>query len=198
MLDSLKSGGTGVLVTDFVSSEALPELFSVAAADLTSDEQAGLRLFIDGKKTQCLRCHNGPLFTNQSFHDIGTGRLSGIPDLGRYVGLQSLRMDVFKCLGVYSDAPPKACESLRFLDSRQEGHLVGAFRTPTLRGLTRTAPYFHDGSLEHLTAVIEYYRSPPLEPPNELTPLDLDEDEARQLVAFLGTLSGGHTAEENH
>lgn len=43
MLDSLKSGGTGVLVTDFVSSEALPELFSVAAADLTSLLQTAIQ-----------------------------------------------------------------------------------------------------------------------------------------------------------
>lgn len=156
---------------------------------LTDDEEAGLRLFMDVGRTQCMRCHNGPLLTNNSFHDIGTGRLSNTPDLGRFLGIQSLRMDPFNCLGPFSDAPKDGCGSLRFLEVRLDPKLIGSFRTPTLRGLTQTAPFFHDGSQETLTAVIDYYRSPPVDPPNELEPLDLSDDEARKLVAFLETLS---------
>ena len=162
-----------------------------AESHLSADEQAGLRLFLDAGRTRCLQCHNGPLFTNNGFHDVGTGRLSGMPDLGRFLGLRSLRLDAFNCLGPYSDAPPEACESIRFLDSREEGRWTGAFRTPTLRGVAQTAPYFHDGSMADLPAVIAYYRDPPREPPNELLPLDLDDQEAGQLAAFLETLSGG-------
>lgn len=159
------------------------------AAALTPDEEAGLRLFIDAGRTRCMQCHNGPLLTNNSFHDVGTGRLSGTPDLGRFLGIQSLRMDPFNCLGAFSDAPEDACGSLRYLAVRPDPKLMGAFRTPTLRELTMTAPYLHDGSRESLEAVIDHYRSPPVEPPNELVPLDLSEEEARQLVAFLETLS---------
>jgi cytochrome c peroxidase len=180
----------------FVAALAEGESASGSAL-LSEDERAGLRLFIDAGRTRCLQCHNGPLLTNNSFHDIGTGRRSGAPDLGRFLGLRSLRLDAFNCLGRYSDAPAEDCESLRFLDFREEARQVGAFRTPTLRGLRQTAPYFHDGSLENLAAVIDYYRSPPLESPNELTPLDLGDAEASQLVAFLLTLSGGHTAEDD-
>ena len=42
---------------------------------LTEQEQLGLKLFIDFSKTQCLNCHNGPLFTNGVFHNIGTANL---------------------------------------------------------------------------------------------------------------------------
>ncbi len=159
------------------------------SSTLSADEEAGLRLFIDAGRTRCMQCHNGPLLTNNSFHDIGTGRLSGTPDLGRFLGVQSLRMDPFNCLGPFADAPGDDCGSLRYLPARPDLKLMGAFRTPTLRGLRRTAPYFHDGSRASLEAVIDYYRSPPVDPPNELLPLDLGEDEARQLVAFLATLS---------
>lgn len=174
----------------YVESQLIGNVTS-AAADLTSDEQAGLRLFIDGKKTQCLRCHNGPLFTNQSFHDIGTGRLGEVPDLGRFLGLQSLRLDVFNCLGRHSDAGPEACAALRFLDRRHDVQRSGAFKTPSLRDVGRTGPYFHGGSHASLIDVIDFYRSPPTVPPNELQPLRLDDTEARQLVAFLRSLSGG-------
>ena len=40
---------------------------------VSSAEIQGLRLFMDTQKTLCLRCHNGPLFTNHVFHDVGTG-----------------------------------------------------------------------------------------------------------------------------
>ena len=39
---------------------------------LTEDERAGLSLFLDRERTHCLRCHNGPWFTNGGFINIGT------------------------------------------------------------------------------------------------------------------------------
>jgi len=33
----------------------------------------------------------------------------------------------------------------------------GAFKTPTLRDIARTAPYMHDGSLKTLREVMDYY-----------------------------------------
>jgi cytochrome c peroxidase len=69
----------------------------------------------------------------------------------------------------------------------------GAFKTPTLREVARTAPYMHDGSLANLEAVIEYYdrggrRNPYLDA--ELRPLRLTAEEKRALVAFLKALTG--------
>lgn len=164
---------------------------SGAAKLLDAEELAGLRLFVDAERTQCLRCHNGPLLTNQSFHDVGSGRGGDAPDLGRFLGIQSLLLDPFNCLGPYSDAPPGSCQELRFLARREIALQSGAFKTPTLRDVARTAPYFHDGRYARLDQVIAHYRNPPEDPGNELNPLALSDVEARQLVAFLNTLSGG-------
>ena len=69
----------------------------------------------------------------------------------------------------------------------------GAFKTPTLREIARTAPYMHDGSVTTLDEVIEYYDrggNPNTFRDPELRPLALTTDEKRALVAFLGSLSG--------
>jgi cytochrome c peroxidase len=153
-------------------------------------EVAGLRLFLDVGRTQCLRCHNGPLLTNQAFHDVDSGRLGAIPDLGRFPGVESLLLTDFNCLGPYSDASPEACRELRFLDRRESARATGAFKTPSLRELARTAPYFHNGSLETLQAVIDHYRHVDDSRGSEITRLDLTDSESIQLVAFLHTLSG--------
>ena len=73
---------------------------------------------------------------------------------------------------------------------RPEDH--GRFKTPTLRALTLTAPYMHDGSLATLEEVVAFYRRGGganrwLDP--ALKPLDLSEREAADLVAFLEALS---------
>ena len=78
----------------------------------------------------------------------------------------------------------------RLLD---EGGGEGTFKTPTLREVARTAPYMHDGSLETLQQVVEFYdrggnTNPALDP--EIRPLRLTEGEKRALVAFLSSLTG--------
>jgi cytochrome c peroxidase len=166
-----------------------------ASRTLDAEEIAGLRLFLDDARTQCMRCHNGPLFTNHGFHDVASSRSGPVPDLGRFVGIQSLLLDPFNCLGAYSDATPDQCDELRFLERREMAQLAGAFRTPTLREVARTAPYLHDGRLATLEAVIEHYRRPPADPGSELLPLEISDLEATRLVAFLGTLSGGIAAD---
>jgi cytochrome c peroxidase len=67
----------------------------------------------------------------------------------------------------------------------------GRFKTPQLRGLSRSAPYMHDGSLPTLEAVVEFYArggnpSHNLDP--ALKPLSLTADEKRHLIAFLSSL----------
>ena len=160
------------------------------AAQLDEQEIEGLRLFIDPGRTLCLRCHNGPLLTNHAFHDIGTAHGDGrLPDLGRYLGLQAVLIDPFNCLGRFSDAAPEDCRELRFLDKRHTEAQAGKFKTPTLRGVPRTAPYMHDGRFATLREVVDHYRSPPVDrQPLEITPLELDDAEAEALVAFLGSL----------
>ena len=66
-------------------------------------------------------------------------------------------------------------------------------KTPTLREVGRTAPYMHDGSLETLEEVIEFYNNggrpnPSLDP--AIHPLNLTEEEEHALLVFLESLSG--------
>lgn len=67
------------------------------------------------------------------------------------------------------------------------------FRTPTLRQLTQTAPYMHDGSLKTLKDVVEFYNQGGSQGDSRLDPriepLGLSEAEVTQLVAFLKALS---------
>ncbi|MFP6683451.1 MAG: cytochrome c peroxidase [Polyangiaceae bacterium] len=160
---------------------------------LGDEEIEGLRLFIDVGRTLCLRCHNGPLLTNQGFHLVGTASGKGpLPEFGRFLGLQAVLVDPFNCLGSFSDARPEDCQELRFLDKAHVGAAMGKFKTPTLRGLPRTGPYMHDGRFATLEEVIEHYRVPPAGPPaQEITPLVISDEESRALVAFLRSLDGG-------
>lgn len=64
----------------------------------------------------------------------------------------------------------------------------GAFKTPTLREIARTAPYMHDGSLATLEDVVEYYNkgcTPNPQLDEELFPLKLTAEEKADLVQFL-------------
>ena len=160
---------------------------------LSDSEKAGARLFINAEKTQCLQCHNGPTFSNGDFHNIGSGNFSGEHlDFGRVFGLQAVVMDEFNCLGPFSDAKKDQCSELRFL--KQDAHvpLEGSFKTPSLRNVGATAPYFHDGSKATLGEVLSYYNQPPditSSGAHELRTLNLSDEELAQLESFLGSLS---------
>lgn len=159
---------------------------------LTHDEQLGLKLFIHDEKTQCLRCHNGPLFTNREFHNIGTATLSGeYLDLGRMIGLQAVFGDVFNCFGKYSGVSPSNCAELQHVNTRDShSALLGAFKVPTLRGLSKTAPYGHNGQFATLEDMVKHYNNPPNKDVynHELLPLNLSDVEIKQLVSFLKIL----------
>src|SRR5690606_10986809 len=80
---------------------------------LDNSTVAGLRLFIS--KAQCINCHNGPLFTNNAFHNTAVLSASGLlPAAGRSEGLRRVQSDEFNCTGPYSDAEPELCIELRF------------------------------------------------------------------------------------
>ena len=64
----------------------------------------------------------------------------------------------------------------------------GAFKTPTVRNVTLTAPYMHDGSLKTLDEVVEWYdkgghANPHLDP--KIKKLNLTDQEQEDLVAFM-------------
>lgn len=160
-----------------------------AGSALTSDEIAGLRTFIG--KGSCTNCHNGPLFTDDHFHNTGVAAVATLPpDSGRAAGVRQVLSDEFNCLGRYSDARPDQCGELRFATAEGE-ELVRAYKTPSLRGVAERAPYMHAGQLASLDAVVEHYDRAPAASAgdSELKPLHLSAREREQLVAFLRTLS---------
>ena len=159
-----------------------------ASPALQDSEIAGLALFIG--KAQCVNCHNGPLFSNHDFHNTGVQSLSGeLPPMGRFDGIRQARKDEFNCLGEYSDADPADCSELRFAQDGNE--LVGAHKTPSLRNVSATAPYMHNGQMHSLAEVLRHYNEAPVSmlSHNEAKPLGLRAVELRQLEAFLHTLT---------
>lgn len=157
---------------------------------LTNDEVAGLRLFVG--RAECTKCHNGPLFTNNDFHNTGVPAANGLPaDDGRASGVQEVINDEFNCLSQWSDAGDNDCAELRFVTSTGE-QLEAAFKPPTLRNVAETGPYMHAGQYATLAEVLQHYNHPPLASVghSELEPLGLTATELVQLEAFLRTLSG--------
>ncbi len=156
---------------------------------LTPAELEGLRLFVG--RGDCTKCHNGPLFTDQHFHNTGVPAVAGLPeDNGRMAAVAQVLADPFNCLGRYSDAGPADCAELRYMD-RDGEELLRAYKPPSLRGVTERAPYMHAGQVPTLTAVLRHYNAAPAAPAghSELNPLALSETELAALEAFLGTLS---------
>ena len=75
----------------------------------------------------------------------------------------------------------------RFAETKVVGD-KGAFRTPTLREIARTAPYMHDGSLATLEDVVNYYDKGGIPNPQldeEIFPLKLTDQQKADLVTFL-------------
>ena len=161
------------------------------ASALTPDEEAGLRLFIG--KANCINCHNGALLTDGHFHNTGVPepRVALPGDSGRAVGARQAVAGEFACTSRYSDAKPEECTELRFAVTEGE-ELVRAFKTPSLRNVAERAPYMHAGQFASLEEVVEHYDRAPDAPfgHTELRRLKLSATQRRQLVAFLGTLSG--------
>jgi cytochrome c peroxidase len=111
----------------------------------------------------CWLCHAGPNLTDERFHNTGVAFRDG-----------------------------QLLDPGRFV-VRQQPADRGAFKTPTLREVARTAPYMHDGSLPTLEDVVEHYdrggnANPALD--SILRPIGLSPEDKRALVAFLRALSG--------
>jgi cytochrome c peroxidase len=163
---------------------------------LSADELAGLSLFIG--VANCTQCHNGPLFTDNHFHNTGVHAAPGLPeDQGRALGVIQVLADEFNCLGPYSDAGPDECAELRYMISEGD-ELVRQFKPPSLRNVAERVPYMHAGQFATLEEVLAHYKSAPESPAghSEIEALDLTQLELDQLVAFLKTLDGPLNAEQ--
>ena len=130
------------------------------AGAISAPAQRGLLLFRD--KARCTKCHSGFNFTDEKFHNIGTGWDDNKVDLGRYMVTKN----------------PED---------------ISAFKTPTLREISRTAPYMHDGRFKTLDDVVNFYNQGGVKNPHQdplILPLELTKEEKQDLVQFLRTLAG--------
>ncbi len=114
-------------------------------------------------KGNCTACHVGPTFSDERFHNTGIAWRDGRLHDEGRAAVTTLEAD------------------------------RGSFKTPTLREISRTAPYMHDGSVLTLDDVIDYYdrggnQNPGLDA--DLRPLTLTSGEKRALASFLRALSG--------
>ena len=130
---------------------------------VSEDVKQGHELFHG--KAACNQCHLGQNFTDSTFHNLGVGwegEAEAFSDDGRH------------------------------LVTQEEADL-GAFKTPTLRDVTKHPPYMHDGSTQTLLEVVELYNrggNPNPQLDLKIKPLDLSDEEIKQLVAFMEALDG--------
>jgi cytochrome c peroxidase len=137
------------------------------------DVVKGFDVFSNSDKANCTLCHLPPLFTDTLFHNVGIGFDKPMPDLGRG-----------KTLG---DAAEKAGKKDPDADT-----MKGAFKTPTLRSITESAPYFHDGRAAKLEDAVDLMLKGGVKNPNldeKLKPRMLKAAERTQLIAFLKALT---------
>ncbi|MDX2015729.1 MAG: cytochrome c peroxidase [Myxococcaceae bacterium] len=156
--------------------------------------QRGFRVFLT--RGRCATCHSGPFFSDDQFHALlvpQTGPRVPAVDTGRFQDVPPLLASPFNGAGVFSD--DAGAGQARLAGLTQSPALTGQFRTPTLRGLSNSAPYMHAGQLATLEAVVDFYDvgggatdggvKDPL-----LQPLGLSSQEKADLVSFLRALDG--------
>ena len=163
---------------------------------LSASAARGLLIF--RRKGNCANCHeislNNALFTDNRFYNIGWGfdKLKSVLD--RFIVV------------LQNGSDPK-----RFpLSSEQRSELgrfnatkviadIGKFKTPTLRNIAQTAPYMHDGSVQTLEEVVDYYDKGGVKNrfiDAAIFPLHLTEQEKLDLVAFMRSLTSSHFLEK--
>ncbi|MDP1613681.1 MAG: cytochrome c peroxidase [Sulfuritalea sp.] len=163
------------------------------AATYPAAARRGLRIFLG--RGQCATCHAGPLFSNGEFGDIGMPFFvkPDAVDPGRQGGIKRLLASPYNLMGTHNDdATRNNATGTKFL--RPEHRNFGEFKVPSLRNLTLTAPYMHNGSLATLREVVRHYSELDedrlhADGQQILKPLHLSEEESADLVAFLESLS---------
>lgn len=123
----------------------------------------GFELF--NGKAECNQCHLGQNFTDSLFHNLGIG---------------------------WNEAEKKLADIGRYEVSKKEED-KGAFKTPSLRDVTKHPPYMHDGSIKTLKEVVEHYNKGGNANPHlstKIKKLNLTDEEVDLLVKFMEALDG--------
>ena len=137
------------------------------------DAVKGFTVFSDSDKANCTLCHLPPTYTDALFHNVGVGFDKPTPDLGRGKILAD-----------------KATQSGG--DVAEAKKLDGAFKTPTVRSVSESGPYFHDGRAANLEDAVDFMLRGGIKNPSldeKLKPRKLSAQERTQLLAFLKSLT---------
>jgi cytochrome c peroxidase len=159
---------------------------------ISASAQRGWKLFQG--KARCVTCHefnrSYPFFTNNKFHNVG-------------VAMKGKDFEFLARKAASSGADPSAlvqeeasAELGRYLVTKEPKD-IGAFKTSGLRNIALTAPFMHDGSESTLESVVEFYNKGGVPNPNldgGIRPLNLSEDEKKDLVEFMKSLTSDDLA----
>jgi len=166
---------------------------------LNAMEQRGFQVFMG--KGRCVTCHSmgekSALFTDHKFHNTGLGwertmfpertsyRVQLAPNVFVNVNAQHLK----------SFEPPMPDVGRYEITFNPKDSW--AYKTPMLRNVELTSPYMHDGSLQTLEEVVDFYDKGGIDNPEKsplIVRLNLTPDEKTALVAFLKSLTGDNVA----
>lgn len=165
---------------------------------LSESAQLGYQLFVG--KAQCNNCHtlssSHALFTDNQFHNTGIGYNNSMGNLTHTTKIQLAP-------GIFVEVDDKVIETvsehkvndLGRYEITQNPDDRWKYKTPSLRNISLSAPYMHDGSLGTLEQVIRFYNqggfvNETLDP--LIKPLNLTDKETNQLLQFLKSLTGSN------
>ncbi|MFZ5628328.1 MAG: cytochrome-c peroxidase [Spirochaetota bacterium] len=163
---------------------------------MSASQKRGLKIFIG--KGNCVRCHSGPNFSDGSFHNLGVPQIGGalgVMDDGRYTGISDLLTGSNSTFNTNSgfNATPSVNRVSGLARTDAD---IGKFKTPTLRSVNKTPPYFHNGTFNSLWDVVNFYNFagnagnfPGTKDP-VLTTRRMTNEEMEDLVNFLKALEG--------
>ena len=163
---------------------------------ISDKAKSGFKIFTG--KGLCSTCHtishNHALFTDHKLHNTGLG-------FARSMGINSFKNKLQVAPGVFIKVsknlfnflPKDNLDDLGFYEVTQNPQDRWKYKTPTLRNITLTPPYMHDGSIGDLKNVIEFYNKGGIQNENLdplIRPLGLSKNEKDNLLEFLKTLEG--------
>jgi cytochrome c peroxidase len=155
-------------------------------AALSTEVRNGLALFQG--KAGCIQCHNGSLLSDQRFHALGVPENPDLfADPLRHITFRRF----FRTLGAPNAENYREDPGLYGVTKEKADW--GKFRTPSLREVSRTAPYMHNGAFATLEDVVAFYDRGGGQHQNKsplIKSLGLTAAEKRALVEFLKSLAG--------
>ncbi len=163
---------------------------------LSASAKNGFKLFKG--KAECAQCHTGATFSDGKAHNTGVPEnLEIFRDPMRHQTFIAFNM----FMGVQNYMNLKRDVGAHVQLHKADGSDMGKFMTPTLRELKQTAPYMHNGMLATLPEVVAFYNAGGGQDSNKsdkIKPLNLTDKEQKDLVAFLGSLSGDKLDSAKH